>query len=97
MEAAAGGHPAVGPECPEEREAGPGTVDHADRDGVVEGDDGVVVEGKEDAVEGDDLGPVGRLGGGGFVVHGEGLGLLGLLVGCQGALSALGVHWGIGT
>ena len=70
VEAPIGVDPGVGPKTLDQFEAGPGPGDHADGDGVVERDDRVVVQAEQDAVEGDDLGPVGRLGALGLVVDG---------------------------
>ena len=54
--------PGIGRKLLDQFEAGPGSGDHADGDGVVECDDRVVVEAEQDAVEGGDLAPVGRFG-----------------------------------
>ena len=62
MEATVGVDPGVGAETLEQLEAGSGPGHHAHGDGMVESDDRVVVQAEQDAVEGDDLGPVGRLG-----------------------------------
>jgi hypothetical protein len=60
----------VGTETLDQIEAGPGSGDHADGDGVAGRDDRVVVQAGQDVVEGGDLGPVGRFGALRLIVEG---------------------------
>ena len=71
VEAAVGVDPGIGPKTLDQFEACPGPGDHADGDGVVERDDRVVVQAEQDAVEGGDLAPVGRLGALRLIVDGR--------------------------
>jgi hypothetical protein len=54
--------PRVGTETLDQLEAGPGSGDHADGDGVAGRDDRVVAQAEQDVVKAGDLGPAGRFG-----------------------------------
>ena len=62
VEATIGVDPRAGTETLDQLEAGPGSGDHADGDGVAGRDERVVVQAEQDVVEGGDLGPAGRFG-----------------------------------
>jgi hypothetical protein len=69
VEAAVSLGPGVGAEALEQFEPGLGPGDHAHGDGMVQRDDRVVVKAEQEAVEGNDLRPVGRLGALRFIVE----------------------------
>ncbi len=68
VEAPAGVDAGVAVKPVEQFEAGVGAGCHGDGDGVVERDDGIVIQAEKDAVEGRDLRPVGGIGALRFVV-----------------------------
>jgi hypothetical protein len=70
VEATIGVDPRAGTETLDQLEAGPGSGDHADGDGVAGRDERVVVQAEQDVVEGGDLGPVGRFGALRLIVEG---------------------------
>ena len=68
IDAMVAGHPVVGIEGGQELEAGLGAADHGHRDGLVEGDHRVRRDRRQQLVQGQDLAPVGVLGGGRLVM-----------------------------
>ena len=69
FEAVTVGHPLVGVEGAEQGERGSGSVDVRQGDGAAERDDRSGGDGGQDVVQGEDLRPVGGLGGRGLVVQ----------------------------
>jgi hypothetical protein len=60
----------VGTEPSEQVERRLGTSNHRQGNGMVQGDDGVIVDAEQDFIERDDLRPVRRLGARRFVMYG---------------------------
>ena len=75
VEATIGVDPRVGTKTLDQLEAGPGSGDRTDGDGLVGRDDRVVVQAEQDVAESGDLGPAGRFGSLRLIVEGGDSGL----------------------